>query len=102
MPPMTFLTAMPAEYVPDAVFRGAAECPGSSDLMHHGIPDRGSFAVADMVTADGAASVRVALWRCGFCGRVLAGVGRAGPALDGPPGTGVHAQPFAWLEETDP
>lgn len=82
----------------DTPFRIADSCP-VMDGSHEGNRLEGNFLVADAVTADGTASVRIALWRCAACGVQLVGIGKTGPDLDGPPGTGVHVQEFTWLEE---
>ena len=67
---------------------------------HHGPTYPKSFLVADAATTDKTASVRVAVWCCAPCGALLVGLGKTGPRLDGPPGTGVHVQEFTWLEES--
>lgn len=93
MPPEAFLMTGAA-----TPFRLAEPCPVMQG-PHCGPVEEGSFLVADAVTRDRSASIRVALWRCQFCGVLMIGLGQTGPALDGPPGTGVHIQEFTWLEE---
>jgi len=73
-----------------ASFRPAGPCP----VMRgpHCMPDGdGSYMVADAATRDGTAGVRVALWRCRYCGTQLTGIGRLGENAD--------VQEFTWLEE---
>jgi hypothetical protein len=97
---MSFLTAGDG-----GAFRLAGSCPVAEQVMHtdyaahHGIPSEPeSYMVADMITRDGTAAVRVVLWRCQYCATLLIGVGRTDEALDGPPGTGFYSQDFTWLE----
>lgn len=83
-----------------ASFRPAAPCPVMNGP--HCAPDEdGSYMVADAATGDHSAAVRLVLWRCRFCGTLLAGLGRAddGPVQSGY-GTGIDVQEFTWLEET--
>lgn len=81
--------------------RVAETIMGVEHAAHHGIPSEPeSFMVADMTTRDGSAAVRVVLWRCQFCGQLLAGIGHPDAPLDGPPGTGFYVQEFTWLEES--
>lgn len=94
---------------PGGAYQPAGSCPVAEAIMgtdyaaHHGVPSEpDSFMVADMMTKDGSASIRVALWRCQYCNTLLIGVARAGVPVDGPPGTGVSVQEFTWLEETIP
>jgi hypothetical protein len=101
MSQMSFLTAGEG-----GAFRPAGSCPVAEKIMHteyaahHGIPsDDQSYMVADLITRDDSAAVRVVLWRCQFCHGLLVGVGRTDEALDGPPGTGFYSQDFNWLEE---
>jgi hypothetical protein len=94
MPPESFLMTGGS-----APFRPPGTCPGSGG-PHYGSPGEGSYLVADAATKDGSASARVALWRCRLCGSLLVGIGRAGVPVDAAPGTGVHAQEFTWLEDT--
>jgi hypothetical protein len=93
---MTFLMTGTA-----APFRPAGTCPVTAG-PHQGTPERGAFLVADAATADGSAAVRLALWRCGLCGSLLAGLGLPDVPLDSAPGTGVHCQEFTWLELAAP
>lgn len=95
MRPMAFLMSGG-----DVGFLPAEACPVTRG-PHHGPGDHEGFMVADAETADGSASVRVALWRCEPCGALLVGLGEVGPPLDGPAGTGVHAQEFTWFEESE-
>lgn len=82
-----------------ASFRPAGPCPVMNG-PHCAGTDDGAFMVADARTGDGSAAVRVALWRCRFCGALLAGLGRPedGAAAAGP-GEGIDVQEFTWLEE---
>lgn len=76
-------------------FRPAQSCPvaetlGSGAYMSH-VGDEDSHMVADASTRDGTASVRIVLWRCVYCGALLAGLGTTDsePRAD---------QEFTWLE----
>jgi hypothetical protein len=80
-------------------FRPARSCPvaealGSGSYMSHQ-GDEGSYLIADAATRDGAAVIRVVLWRCVYCGALVAGLGHA----DGEPRAD---QEFTWLEEKIP
>jgi hypothetical protein len=82
-------------------FRSARPCPVTAG-PHVAPLDRseGALVVADMVTRDRSAGVRVVLWRCQYCGIQLTGLGRADiPVGDGAPGTGLDVQEFTWMEE---
>ena len=93
--PVPFPFLMSGEAAP---FRLAGACP-VTDGPHYGDGEQGRFLVADVTVRDGAASVRIAAWRCRSCGVLLVGVGPAGVPLDGKNGD-VFAQEFTWLEET--
>lgn len=76
-------------------YMAAGSCPVASekygngaDLVHQGDP--GSFLVALASVKDGSAAVRLALWRCVFCGSTLVGLGDPEEELGG--------QDFAWFE----
>ena len=77
-------------------FRPAGGCPVASrwgagePVSHQG--DAGSFLVADAAVRDGSAAVRLALWRCVWCGALVAGIAPA----DGDPD---DTREFTWLEE---
>src|SRR5437773_11145420 len=80
-------------------FRPAQSCPvaealGSGAYMSHQ-GDEDSYLIADAATKSGSAAVRIVLWRCVYCGVLLAGLGRA----DGEPRAD---QEFTWLEEKIP
>jgi hypothetical protein len=76
-------------------FRPAGSCPvaeslGSGAYMSHaGNP--GSHLVADASTRDGTAAARIVLWRCVYCGSLLAGLGSADSEPD-------DDQEFTWME----
>lgn len=77
-------------------FRPAQSCPvaealGSGSYMSHQ-GDEDSYMIADAATRDGRAAVRIVLWRCVYCGILLAGLGHA----DGEP---RGDQEFFWAEE---
>ena len=93
MTSMSFL--MTGESAP---FRPADTCPVVKGPHGHA-PEKESFMVADAATADQSAAVRLVLWRCQFCGVLIAGVGHAGVPVDRP-GHGIHSQAFTWLEES--
>ena len=84
-----------------ASFRPARACPVMAGP--HVAPaenDEGALVIADVVTRDASVGIRVALWRCRYCGIQLAGLGRADvPVGDGTAGTGIDVQEFTWLEE---
>ena len=74
----------------------AAGCPVASQKFGHGgyMSHRGdpeSFLVAEARVRDGSASVRVAVWRCVFCGKTVVGLGD--------PAEPVGAQDYTWLEK---
>jgi hypothetical protein len=77
-------------------FRPAQSCPVAETLgsgayiSHQG--DEDSYMIADAATRSGLAAIRIVLWRCVYCGSLLAGLGRADsePRAD---------QEFTWLEE---
>lgn len=80
-------------------FRPAQSCPvaeslGSGAYMSHQ-GDEDSYMIADAATRNGLAAVRIVLWRCVYCGILLAGLGHAAgePRAD---------QEFTWLEEKIP
>jgi hypothetical protein len=93
MPPEAFLMTGGAQ-----PFREAEACPVMAG-PHCAPRDKRSFMVADAAVADGTAAVRIAIWRCQFCNALLIGIGRPLAEIAGKPGTGVHSQEFAWLEE---
>lgn len=75
-------------------YRPAEGCPVAMEkfghgeyLAHRGSPD--SFLVALASVKDGSAAVRIALWKCVFCGMTLVGLGV-------PDGELGH-QDFTWL-----
>lgn len=77
-------------------FRPAQSCPvagslGSGAYMSHQ-GDEDSYMIADASTRDGRAAIRIVLWRCVYCGTLMAGLGRADcePRAD---------QEFTWLEQ---
>lgn len=78
------------------IFRLAESCPvaeslGSGSYMsHQGNPD--SHMIADASTRDGTAAVRIVLWRCVYCGTLVAGLGSA----EGEPS---GDQEFTWMEQ---
>lgn len=76
-------------------YRFAQGCPvatrkygNDSYIAHQGDPD--SFLVADAVTKDGTAGVRIAVWSCVFCGTPLVGLGTLDEKLG--------EQEFTWME----
>jgi len=80
-------------------FRPAQSCPvaeslGSGAYMSHQ-GDDGSYMIADASTRDGKAAIRIVLWRCVYCGTLMAGLGSA----DGEPRAD---QEFTWLEQKIP
>ncbi len=81
-----------------APFRAAGPCPVTRG-PHCADPE--SYLVADAAVRDRSAAVRLAVWRCQYCGTLLAGIGRPRGVLDGSPGSRaeVDAQEFTWLEE---
>jgi len=77
-------------------FRPAQSCPvaetlGSGAYMSHQ-GDEDSYMIADAATRSGSAAIRIVLWRCVYCGVLLAGLGSADsePRAD---------QEFTWLEQ---
>jgi hypothetical protein len=75
----------------------AAGCPVASQqfgnggyMAHQGSPD--SFLVAEARVKNGSTSVRVAVWKCVFCGATLVGLGD--------PAQPLNAQDFTWLERS--
>jgi hypothetical protein len=102
MPPSSFLTSMPG-----GPFQPAENCRGISlntdvYFSHHGVLEPGTFMVADATTKDSSAAVRIVFWRCQYCGLLLIGIGHQSGDIDAPPGYGIHAQEFTWLEEVKP
>jgi hypothetical protein len=84
-------------------FRQAEPCP-VLDGPHGRSPEDGSYLVADATTRDGSAAVRIAVWRCSYCGVLVTGIGRLTGNLSL---TGsrenrmlIDSQEFTWLEET--
>lgn len=80
-----------------APFVPAEGCPvateqfgGGAYMAHQG--DRDSFFIADVRVRDDSAAVRVVVWRCVYCGRVLAGLGSTAPE-------NLAEQDYAWMEE---
>jgi hypothetical protein len=67
----------------------ASEKYGNGEYMAHQGPSD-SFLVAEAKVKDGSARVRIALWRCSFCGAVLVGLGD--------PEEDVQEQEYAWFE----
>ena len=92
MPPNTFLMVGGGDdYRPAESCEVASKKYGNGEYMsHQGHPD--SFLVADARTKDGTAMVRLALWRCVFCSKILVGLGAPEQlALAG-------TQEFTWME----
>ncbi len=74
----------------------AESCPvastrfGNGGYMSH-MGDPGSFLVALAQVKDGTAAVRISVWRCVFCKKVLVGLGN--------PDEPVGEQDYTWFEE---
>lgn len=78
-------------YIPAASCPVAEENSGTGEYMSHQ-GDFSSFLVAEARVKDGSASVRVAVWRCVFCGNTLVGLGDPAEELD--------KQSFTWMERS--
>jgi hypothetical protein len=98
MPSEVFLmTGLAAPFIP------AEPCP-VLDGPHARSPEEGSYMVADAATRDRSAAIRIALWRCGYCGVLLTGIGHQSGRLTGNRAdrantAEVDAQEFTWLQE---
>lgn len=77
------------DYLPAAGCSVASEKHGGGEYMAHQ-GDQQSFLVAEARVKDGSAAVRVAVWKCVFCGTVLVGLGDPLAPLD--------QQDFTWME----
>lgn len=78
-------------------FIPAQGCPVATEkygngqyLPHQG--DNGSFLAAEARVHDGSAVIRLALWRCVYCGAVLVGVGNMNEAE-------INDTELTWFEE---
>lgn len=91
MPPNEFLRVGGGD-----AYQPAESCPvlsekygGGEYMSHQGHPD--SFLVAEAQVKDSSARVRLALWKCSFCGTVLVGLGDPDDALSA-------EQEYSWFE----
>ncbi len=77
------------DYLPAGGCPVAGEKYGNGEyIAHAGDPD--SFLVAEARVKDNSASVRIAVWKCVFCGTTLVGLGV--------PEEPLNAQDYTWME----